>query len=94
MSVRPALEPECSNSSPERVVTTVIDTRARDLGGFQIRRVLPSAARRMVGPFTFFDQMGAVVFARGQGLDVRPHPHIGSRLSCTSSKARSSIETA
>ena len=39
--------------------------------------MLPSAALRMVGPFTFFDQMGAVVFGQGQGLDVRPHPHIG-----------------
>jgi redox-sensitive bicupin YhaK (pirin superfamily) len=77
MSVRPALEPDCSNSSPERVVATVIDARPRDLGGFEVRRVLPSAARRMVGPFTFFDQMGAAIFAPGQGLDVRPHPHIG-----------------
>ena len=77
MSVRPALDPACSSSSPECVVATVIDARPRDLGGFEVRRVLPSAARRMVGPFTFFDQMGAAVFAPGQGLDVRPHPHIG-----------------
>lgn len=77
MSVRPALEPECSKTSPERVVDTVIDARPRDLGGFEVRRVLPSAARRRVGPFTFFDEMGAAVFAPGQGIDVRPHPHIG-----------------
>ncbi len=77
MSVRPASEPECAESSPERAVATVIDARPRDLGGFEVRRVLPSAARRMVGPFTFFDQMGAAVFAPGQGIDVRPHPHIG-----------------
>lgn len=77
MSLRPALEPECSNASPERVVETVIDARPRDLGGFEVRRVLPSVARRMVGPFTFFDQMGAAVFTPGQGMDVRPHPHIG-----------------
>ncbi len=56
---------------------TVIDARPRDLGGFEVRRVLPSMARRMVGPFTFFDQMGVAVFAPGQGMDVRPHPHIG-----------------
>lgn len=77
MSVRPALDPACSSSSSEQVVSTVIDARPRNLGGFEVRRLLPSAARRMVGPFTFFDQMGAVVFEPGQGLDVRPHPHIG-----------------
>jgi redox-sensitive bicupin YhaK (pirin superfamily) len=42
-----------------------------------VRRVLPSARRRMVGPFVFFDHMGPADFAPGQGLDVRPHPHIG-----------------
>jgi redox-sensitive bicupin YhaK (pirin superfamily) len=51
--------------------------RARDLGGLEVRRVLPAAARRMVGPFVFFDQFGPVELAPGQGLDVRPHPHIG-----------------
>ena len=50
----------------------------RDLGdGFSVRRALPSAQRRMVGPFIFFDQMGSVAFSGGEGLDVRPHPHIG-----------------
>lgn len=57
---------------------TLIVTRTRDLGdGFQVRRALPSARRRMVGPFIFLDQMGPVVLRSGQGLDVRPHPHIG-----------------
>jgi len=51
--------------------------RARDLGGFEVRRVLPAAARRMVGPFVFFDQFGPVELPAGRGLDVRPHPHIG-----------------
>lgn len=56
----------------------LIVPRTRDLGdGFQVRRALPDAKRRMVGPFVFFDQMGPVAFAKGQGLDVRPHPHIG-----------------
>lgn len=56
----------------------VVVPRTRDLGGgFEVRRVLPSAERRMIGPFVFFDQMGPTVFAAGQGLDVRPHPHIG-----------------
>ena len=51
--------------------------RERDLGGFSVRRVLPYAKKRMVGPFIFFDQMGPAEFAPGQGIDVRPHPHIG-----------------
>ncbi|WP_323762668.1 pirin family protein [Maricaulis sp.] len=49
----------------------------KDLGGFAVRRVLPFARQRMVGPFIFFDQMGPAEFAPGQGIDVRPHPHIG-----------------
>jgi redox-sensitive bicupin YhaK (pirin superfamily) len=58
-------------------VETVIIPRARDLGGFSVRRALPSARRQMVGPFIFFDQMGPAEFLTGQGIDVRPHPHIG-----------------
>ena len=57
---------------------TVLIAPTRELGdGFQVRRALPSARRRMVGPFIFFDQMGPVSFDAGRGLDVRPHPHIG-----------------
>jgi redox-sensitive bicupin YhaK (pirin superfamily) len=55
----------------------VIVPRARDLGDFEVRRALPSAQRQMVGPFIFFDQFGPVVMRSGQGMDVRPHPHIG-----------------
>lgn len=77
MSVRPSLDPACSLSPSTSVIDTVIDARPRDLGGFSVRRVLPSLARRMVGPFTFFDHMGPAVFGSGQGIDVRPHPHIG-----------------
>ena len=56
----------------------VIVPRTRDLGdGFEVRRVLPSAERRTVGPFVFFDQLGPTVLPAGKGLDVRPHPHIG-----------------
>jgi len=58
-------------------VETVVVPRARDLGGFEVRRVLPSAQRHMVGPFIFWDQMGPAHFASGHGIDVRPHPHIG-----------------
>jgi redox-sensitive bicupin YhaK (pirin superfamily) len=58
-------------------IETVIVPRTRDLGGFEVRRALPSARRRMVGPFVFLDQMGPATFRGGKGLDVRPHPHIG-----------------
>ncbi len=59
-------------------VALMIAPRTRDLGdGFLVRRILPYAKRRMVGPFVFLDEMGPVDFAPGTGLDVRPHPHIG-----------------
>ena len=59
-------------------VDLVLIPPVKELGdGFQVRRALPSAQRRMVGPFIFFDQMGPVAFRGGDGLDVRPHPHIG-----------------
>jgi redox-sensitive bicupin YhaK (pirin superfamily) len=59
-------------------VDLVILPPSRDLGdGFTVRRALPQPQRRMVGPFIFFDQMGPVELRDGQGLDVRPHPHIG-----------------
>jgi hypothetical protein len=69
---------ETSEPKQHPALETVIVTRTRDLGdGFHVRRALPSAQRRMVGPFIFLDQMGPAVFRSGQGLDVRPHPHIG-----------------
>jgi redox-sensitive bicupin YhaK (pirin superfamily) len=57
----------------------VIDQRRRDLGGFEVGRVLPFAARKMVGPFIFFDHIGPTDFPAGvsRTIDVRPHPHIG-----------------
>jgi redox-sensitive bicupin YhaK (pirin superfamily) len=59
-------------------VDMIVLPPVRDLGdGFTVRRALPSAHRRMVGPFIFFDQMGPVTLSAGDGLDVRPHPHIG-----------------
>jgi redox-sensitive bicupin YhaK (pirin superfamily) len=57
-------------------VEAVIEARPRDLGGFAVRRVLPAAVRRLVGPFIFFDHMGPARMEVGQGIDVRPHPHI------------------
>jgi redox-sensitive bicupin YhaK (pirin superfamily) len=58
-------------------IKTLIVPRSRDLGSFAVRRALPSAECRMVGPFVFFDQMGPSEFLLGKGMDVRPHPHIG-----------------
>ncbi len=55
----------------------VISAKTRDVGGFAVRRALPAIERRMVGPFVFLDQMGPTRLVPGQGLDVRPHPHIG-----------------
>jgi len=55
----------------------LIKPRAHDLGDFVVRRLLPFAQRRTVGPFIFFDHMGPAVFPPGGGIDVRPHPHIG-----------------
>lgn len=66
-----------SNHFDGSPVETVIPGRERDLGGFSVRRVLPSARKRMVGPFIFLDEMGPAEFVTGQGIDVRPHPHIG-----------------
>jgi redox-sensitive bicupin YhaK (pirin superfamily) len=69
-------EPE-STPSTKAAVELDIEARPRELGdGFTVRRLLPAAARRMVGPFIFLDHMGPVQLATGQGLDVRPHPHI------------------
>jgi redox-sensitive bicupin YhaK (pirin superfamily) len=61
------------------MIELVIDSRRRDLGGFEVGRVLPFAQHRMVGPFVFFDHMGPIQFPPGipRSVDVRPHPHIG-----------------
>jgi redox-sensitive bicupin YhaK (pirin superfamily) len=77
MSWNPALDPDIPIGDAVDAIEAVIVPRARDLGGFEVRRALPSAARQMVGPFIFFDQMGPAEFLTGQGIDVRPHPHIG-----------------
>ncbi|HEY0490047.1 MAG TPA: pirin family protein [Telluria sp.] len=66
------------NDDLESALDVVVVPRTHDLGdGFNVRRALPSRERRMVGPFVFLDEMGPHRFHAGQGLDVRPHPHIG-----------------
>lgn len=76
MSVMLSNEPECRREA-EPTVALVVESRTRELGdGFSVRRLLPSAARRMVGPFIFVDHMGPVRLPPNHGIDVRPHPHI------------------
>ena len=77
MSWQPCPTPEDQTAADRSAVETVILPRARDIGEFEVRRALPSAKRRMVGPFIFLDQMGPTEFLVGRGMDVRPHPHIG-----------------
>jgi hypothetical protein len=77
MSWLPAEQPGMSTTSRCRALESIVVPRPRDIGGFEVRRVLPSAERRNVGPFVFFDQMGPAELAPGSGFDVRPHPHIG-----------------
>lgn len=60
------------------MISQTLKAHTKDLGGgFEVRRLLPAAARKMIGPFIFFDHMGPVNFAPGGAIDVRPHPHIG-----------------
>jgi len=77
MSILPSTDPACSSCPSTPAIATIIDARPRDIEGFRVRRLLPSAARRLVGPFIFLDHMGPAVLAPGEGMDVRPHPHIG-----------------
>lgn len=77
MSWQSAEEPEVIAPPACKALQHVIVPRPRDLGGFEVRRVLPAPERRNVGPFVFFDQMGPAELAPGAGIDVRPHPHIG-----------------
>lgn len=58
-------------------MTTLIAPRVHELGGFEVRRAVPTLQARSVGPFIFVDHIGPAAFAPGNGVDVRPHPHIG-----------------
>lgn len=77
MSWLPDLDPEPGDRKSCEALALVIVPRARDVGNFEVRRALPQAKRRMVGPFIFLDQMGPAQMAPGTGMDVAPHPHIG-----------------
>ena len=75
MSFQEATAPKCTESKGS--VQLVIEPKQKDLGEFTVRRVLPARERQMVGSFIFFDHMGPAEFPPGQGIQVRPHPHIG-----------------
>jgi redox-sensitive bicupin YhaK (pirin superfamily) len=77
MSFVPVQDPDPGNAAQAEAIAHVVVPRSVDLGDFVVRRALPSAQARMVGPFVFFDHMGPAVFRSGAGVDVRPHPHIG-----------------
>jgi redox-sensitive bicupin YhaK (pirin superfamily) len=78
MSFFPAKDPKAGDAPACDAIAQVVVPRTVDLGdGFSVRRALPSARTRMVGPFIFFDHFGPAEFRAGTGLDVRPHPHIG-----------------
>ncbi|WP_226664637.1 pirin family protein [Microbulbifer aggregans] len=68
---------ECDAVAGCGAIELIIEPREKDLGGFSVRRVLPTHERKMVGPWIFFDHMGPADFPADSGIDVRPHPHIG-----------------
>lgn len=77
MSFFPGNDPVAGDAFACEQIELMVIPNARDIGGFQVRRALPTARRRLVGPFIFFDRMGPAILRAGEALDVRPHPHIG-----------------
>lgn len=77
MSFFPGKDPEAGDAFASDQIELMVIPNAKDIGGFQVRRALPTAKRRLVGPFIFFDRMGPAILRGGQAMDVRPHPHIG-----------------
>lgn len=77
MSFFPARDPEPGDAFACDQIELMVVPNARDIDGFSVRRALPTAKRRLVEPFIFFDRMGPAILRGGQALDVRPHPHIG-----------------
>jgi redox-sensitive bicupin YhaK (pirin superfamily) len=77
MSFFPGKDPPLGDAHAADAIDLVLVPRSVDVGHFAVRRALPHARRRMVGPFIFFDHFGPAEFHSGQGIDVRPHPHIG-----------------
>ena len=77
MSYFPVRDPEPGDAFSCDAIELMVVPNAKDIGGFEVRRALPTAKRRLVGPFIFFDRMGPAIMRAGQAIDVRPHPHIG-----------------
>ena len=77
MSFFPGRDPEPGDGFASDQIELMVIANAKDVGGFEVRRALPTAKRRLVGPFIFFDRMGPAILRAGQALNVRPHPHIG-----------------
>ncbi|CAN7421970.1 pirin family protein [Mesorhizobium amorphae] len=77
MSFFPGNDPTPGDAFACDQIELMVIPNAKDIGGFQVRRALPTARRRLVGPFIFFDRMGPAILRADQALDVRPHPHIG-----------------
>ncbi|MBX8814086.1 pirin family protein [Pseudochrobactrum algeriensis] len=77
MSFFPGQDPVPGDHQSIDAIETLIIPRTSEVGGLQVRRALPTAKRRLVGPFIFFDRMGPALLRAGQALDVAPHPHIG-----------------
>lgn len=67
---------DCTITAGCNAIALIIEPRAKDLGGFSVRRCLPVRERRSIGPWVFFDEMGLAHFPAGEGVNVRPHPHI------------------
>lgn len=77
MSFFPGNDPQPGDAFACDQIELMVIPNAKDIGGFEVRRALPTAKRRLVGPFIFFDRMGPAILRAGNALDVRPHPHIG-----------------
>ncbi len=77
MSFFPGTDPVAGDAFSCDALEQLIIPRSSDIGGFAVRRALPTSRRRLVGPFIFFDRMGPAILRAGEALDVKPHPHIG-----------------
>ncbi len=77
MSFFPGTDPNPGDAFACDAIENLIIPRTSDIGGFAVRRALPTARRRLVGPFIFFDRMGPAILRADEALDVKPHPHIG-----------------
>ncbi|NAX46312.1 hypothetical protein CAG70_04795 [Photobacterium halotolerans] len=71
------VEQPCDCKDSCGAIERILTAKDKDLGGFSVRRLLPTAQQKMVGPWIFFDHMGPANFPAGEGINVRPHPHIG-----------------